>query len=213
MSYPAYTQAERIADGTIQVIGFLGAITGICLLFTVVSLDLNGPLLTAVIVYAAGLLVMLGASAAYHLAAHTPARPYLRRLDHAAIYLKIASTFTPLSVILGTAFGYVVLACVWGLAIFGATVKLLKKRGNMTTSWAPYLALGWIGVVLFIPLTAVLPGFSLAFMIAGGFLYTAGITFYVREKLRFSNAIWHGFTLTASACFFLGISGALPAAP
>ncbi|RBI75739.1 hemolysin III [Roseovarius sp. TE539] len=213
MSYPAYTRAERIADGTIQVIGFLGAITGICLLFTVVSLDLNGPLLTAVIVYAAGLLVMLAASAAYHLAAHTPARPYLRRLDHAAIYLKIASTFTPLSVILGTAFGYAVLACVWVLAIFGATVKLFKKRGKMTTGWAPYLALGWIGVVLFIPLTAVLPGFSLAFIIAGGFLYTAGIAFYIREKLRFSNAIWHGFTLAASACFFLGISGALPAAP
>ena len=213
MSYPAYTRAERIADGVIHVLGIVAAITGVCLLFTVFALDLDGPLRAALIVYAVGLVAMLGASAAYHMAAHTPARPYLRRLDHAAIYLKIAGTFTPLSVIPGTAFGYVVLVCVWVLALSGAVVKLLKKRGRMTTGWAPYLALGWIGAALFIPLYAVLPGFSLGLMAAGGCLYTAGIIFYVREQLRFSNAIWHGFTLAASACFFLSISSALPTIP
>lgn len=212
MSYPAYTRAERIADGVIHVVGIFFAISGVYLLLILNAGKLGGPLLAALIVYAAGLVVMLGASAAYHMAAHTRARPYLRRLDHAAIYLKIAGTFTPLSVLLGTAFGYAVLGCVWVLALLGATAKLLTGKGKMTSEWGSYMALGWIGLALFVPLTAILPWFSLAMMAGGGLLYSTGVIFYRWESLRFSNAIWHGFTLIASACFFLSISSALQAA-
>ena len=212
MSYPAYSRAERLADGAVHVVGLCAALIGITLLFALWSWQREGTVLVAATIYCVSMLVMLGASAAYHMAAHTPARPVLRRLDHAAIYVKIAGTFTPLSVLLGTAFGYVVLALVWVLALFGAAGKLRAARGQMTTAWLPYVALGWIGVALFVPLIGLLPGQSLALMLAGGLVYTGGVVFYVREDLRFANALWHLCVAVATACFFLGISGALAAA-
>jgi len=210
-AYPIYSRAERLADGAVHVAGFIMALVGVSVLFAMWALRMDGVTLASTIVYSAALLLMLGASAAYHLYAYTPARPFLRRLDHAAIYVKIAGTFTPLSVFLGTAFGYVVLGIVWILAIFGAASKIMTKPGQMTTGWLPYVALGWIGVALFVPLMAVLPISRLALMLAGGLTYTAGVIFYAWEGLRFSNAIWHAFVAAASACFFMGIATALSA--
>jgi hemolysin III len=209
MSYPTYSRAERLADGAVHIAGLLAALTGVGALFAMWALRMDGITLASTIVYSGALLIMLGASAAYHLYAHTAARPILRRLDHAAIYVKIAGTFTPLSVLLGTAFGYVILALVWLLAIFGAVTKITAKRGHMPTGWLPYVALGWIGLALFIPLTPILPGYSLALLLAGGLLYTGGVVFYMWESLRFANAIWHLIVVLASACFFLGIVSAL----
>ncbi|WP_454269278.1 PAQR family membrane homeostasis protein TrhA [Roseovarius sp. MBR-51] len=211
MSYPAYSRAERLADGAVHIVGLLAALTGVGVLFAMWALRMDGVTLASTIVYSGALLLMLGASAAYHLYAHTAARPILRRLDHAAIYVKIAGTFTPLSVLLGTAFGYAVLALVWLLAIFGAVTKIRAKPGQMPTGWLPYVALGWIGVALFIPLTPILPGHSLGLLLAGGLLYTFGVVFYAWESLRFSNAIWHLFVALATACFFFGIASALGA--
>lgn len=211
MSYPDYTRAERLADGAVHVAGLLAALTGIAVLFAMWALRMDGVTLASTVVYSGALLLMLLASAAYHMWAHTAARPVLRRLDHAAIYVKIAGTFTPLSVLLGTAFGYVILALVWILALAGAATKLRAKRGQMSTGWLPYVALGWVGVALFVPLTGILPWASLALLLAGGLLYTGGVVFYAWESLRFANAIWHLFVALATACFFLGITTALAA--
>ncbi len=212
MSYPVYTRAERIADVAIHVLGVVAAVIGVSLIFKNMAAQLTGPSYWAACVYSAALVTMLTASATYHIAAYTPARPILRRIDHAAIYFKIAGTFTPLSVVLNTTFGYVVLAFVWALALMGAASKLMAARGKMTTGWLPYVALGWIGVALFVPLVTVLPVFSLALVIAGGLLYTAGVIFYQWEGLRYANAIWHGFVLIASTCLFFAVSTALAVA-
>ena len=209
MSYPLYSPAERIADGVVHVMGLVAALAGVAAVYSLWALHMDGVTFLAVTVYSLSLLAMLGASAAYHLLAHTPLRPILRRLDHAAIYVKIAGTFTPLSVLLGTAFGYVVLAVVWVLAIFGAVTKIRAKPGQMPTGWLPYVALGWVGVALFIPLTPILPGHSLVLLLTGGLLYTLGVVFYAWESLRFANAIWHLLVAFASGCFFIGIASAL----
>lgn len=206
MSYPPYSRAERIADGTVHLIGVGLAIIAVTWLLARLSSDAGWGVWTALWVYSAALLMMLCASGAYHLLADTVARPVLRRMDHAAIYLKIAGTFTPLAVLLGTAFGYLLLGLVWALALAGATTKLMAARGRMTTGFWPYLALGWLGLALFVPLVQMLPWLSLNFILAGGLLYTAGLLFYAWEKLRFSNAIWHAFVVVASGCFFAGIA-------
>ncbi len=209
MPYPCYTRAERIADGMVHVLGVSAAIIGVTALLYYSAHQMGWGMFTATVIYAVGLIAMLSASMIYHLAAHTPARPVLRRLDHAAIYIKIAATFTPLSVILNTSYGYLILACVWALALFGVVGKLTAKRGAMTTGWWPYLALGWVGVALFIPLMGVLPDYSLILLLSGGLLYSTGVVFYRWEGLKYANAIWHGFIVIASGCFFLGISSAL----
>lgn len=209
MSYPNYTRAERVADGIIHVIGVAAALGGVVVLFRMWYQHMPWATFVATAIYAAGLLAMLGASAAYHMAAHTRARPILRRLDHAAIYLKIAGTYTPLSVLLGTAFGYVVLGVVWLLALVGAGAKLMAARGRMTTGWWPQVALGWIGVALIVPLWGRLPAQSLWLILTGGAIYSMAVIFYCWDSLRYANAIWHGFVLLATGCLFLGISAAL----
>lgn len=209
--YPDYSRAERLADGAVHVAGFIAAVTGVAVLFAMWALRMDGVTLVSTIVYSVALLLMLGASAAYHLYAYTPARPILRRLDHAAIYVKIAGTFTPLAAFLGTAFGYVILGIVWTLAIFGAATKIMAKRGQIGSGWLPYVALGWIGIALFVPLMAVLPTASLALLLAGGLTYMVGVIFYTWQSLRFANAIWHGFVAVATACFFMGIATGLSA--
>ncbi len=209
MPYPVYTRAERIADGLVHAFGVSAALIGVMVLYSYMAPQIGSGLRMATLIYVLSLIAMLSASMIYHLAAYTSARPLLRRLDHAAIYLKIAGTFTPLSVILGTFYGYLVLACVWALALIGMVGKLTTKRGRMTTGWWPYLALGWVGVALFIPLTGVLARDSLMLLFIGGLLYTTGVIFYRWEGLKYANAIWHGFIVIASGCFFLGISSAL----
>ncbi len=209
MSYPAYSRAERIADGIVHVVGFGAAITGVAVLFGVTAHQMGWATLTATSIYAGALLLMLGASGCYHILADTSARPILRRIDHAAIYLKIAGTITPLSVLLGTGFAYLILALVWVLALIGASTKLTARRGKMTTGWLPYFLLGWASIFLFVPLAGVLSALSLALMVTSGLLYSFGIVFYRWEDLRYANAIWHIFVLLASASFFVGISTAL----
>ena len=211
MSYPAYTPAERIADGVVHIAGLVAALAGVVAVYTLWALEMDGVTFLAVTVYSLSLLTMLGVSATYHIFAHTSLRPMLRRLDHAAIYVKIAGTFTPLGILLGSAFGYAVLAGVWVCACLGALSKLRMPRGAMTTGWLPYVALGWAGVMLILPLSGVLPGTSLALIIGGGLLYTTGVIFYAWESLRFANAIWHLFVALASACFFIGINTAVAA--
>lgn len=212
MSYPDYTRAERVADTVVHVFGVLSALTGVVVLFWLFAHQMGWSIFVATAVYGAALILMLGASAAYHIGAHTPARPILRRIDHAAIYLKIAGTFTPLSVFLGTAFGYAVLGLIWLLALAGAAAKLMAARGRMTTGWWPQVALGWVGVALIVPLWNVLPAQSLWLILMGGMIYSGAVIFYCWESLRFANAIWHGFVLVATGCLFVGISTALAAA-
>ncbi|QGX99175.1 hemolysin III [Roseovarius faecimaris] len=209
MSYPQYSKAERIADGVVHVFGIGAALTGVWVLFAILDQKLAGGTYTAVAVYAGALVLMLSASGAYHILAHTSARPILRRIDHAAIYVKIAGTFTPLTVMLGSGFAYVLLALVWLLALIGASAKLMARRGEMGTAWLPYFLLGAAGVLLFVPLAGVVSLLSLVLMGLGGLLYTVGILFYCWEKLPYANAIWHVFVLAASASFFLGITTAL----
>ncbi|KZY32116.1 hemolysin III [Roseovarius sp. HI0049] len=212
MSYPNYTRAERLADGIVHVIGVTAALAGVATIFLMWYQHMPWSTFVATSVYAAGLILMLSASAAYHLGAHTAARPILRRIDHAAIYLKIAGTFTPLSVLLGTAFGYIVLGLVWLLALVGAAAKLMAARGAMSTGWWPQVALGWIGVALIVPLWTLLPPQSLWLILTGGIIYSVAVIFYCWETLRYANAIWHAFVLVATGCFFMGISAALASA-
>jgi hemolysin III len=212
MPYPDYTRAERIADGVVHVIGVTAAFIAVTVLFATWSQQMGWSVFLASAIYAGALLLMLGASAAYHLAARTRLRPVLRRLDHAAIYVKIAGSFTPLGVMLGTVFGYVVLALVWGLALAGAAAKLMARPGRMTMGWAPQVALGWIGLALVVPLWGLLPAESLGLIVAGGLIYTMAIIFYRWDSLHFANAIWHACVLVATGSLFLGITTATVAA-
>ncbi|HEV8034302.1 PAQR family membrane homeostasis protein TrhA [Yoonia sp.] len=209
--YPTYARSERIADGTMHAVGVLGAVTGAIVLI-IWSLGTATPgQIAAICVYGATLIATFVASALYHMTPWEGIRPLLRRFDHAAIYLKIAGTYTPLVVMIGSGFAYAVLAIVWGMAVIGMTLKLFFWQTPGRFGPALYLIMGWLSLALVWSLWPVVPASVMVLIAIGGLLYTAGVPFYASETLKFSTAIWHGFVVTASGCFFAAIAIAMAA--
>lgn len=206
--YPAYARSERIADGVIHALGVGFALTGAVLLivFATLAVEARADRIAAVAVYGGALIATFTASAFYHMTPWTGMRPILRRIDHAAIYLKIAGTYTPLVVLIGSAFAYGVLALVWTLALGGAVAKLFFWQSPGRLGTVLYLLMGWLSLALVWSIAATLPVASTALVVIGGLLYSAGVVFFLWETLKFSNAIWHGFVLVASGCFFAAIA-------
>ena len=203
MAYPHPTP-DTLADGTIHVLGLGFAIPATILLTTDVAGQ--GGALTPILIYAACFVLSLLASAIYHLVPFDRPRALLGRIDHAAIYFKIAGTYTPLVVLIGTGFAYGILAVVWALAIIGAIAKLSFWSTESRASLYLYLGMGWLSVLLVWPMWQSLPPMALTLIGAGGLIYSLGTVFFAHPGMRFQNAIWHSFVLTASICFFAAIS-------
>ncbi|MFT6533083.1 MAG: hemolysin III [Limimaricola cinnabarinus] len=206
--YPAYARSERIADGVIHALGVIFALAGAILLVSLSAWSEEARIdrTVAVAIYGGALIATFSASAFYHMTPWTRLRPLLRRIDHAAIYFKIAGTYTPLVVLIGSAFAYAILAVVWAIALGGAVTKLFFWKSPGRLGPTLYLLMGWLSIALVWSLAMTLPVASTALVVIGGLLYSAGVIFFVWEGLRFSNAIWHGFVLAASACFFAAIA-------
>lgn len=205
-TYPTYSRSERIADACVHFLGLVASVAGLVLLVIFGAIWATGGQVAALAIYGAALVLSFAASMLYHFTPWEVWRPTLRRFDHAAIYLKIAGTYTPLVVLIGTAFGYVMLGLVWGLAVAGAVAKLFFWRSPGRGSTALYLVLGWLSVTLAWSLFPVLPLGATVLIVCGGLLYSLGVIFFNWEALRFSLAIWHGCVLAASSCFFSAIS-------
>lgn len=206
MNYPTHALPERLADGAMHAIGVIGALCGAVVLIIWASGLGNPGQIIAVSVYGATLIATFVASALYHMTPWHGVRPLLRRFDHAAIYLKIAGTYTPLVVLIGTGFAYAVLAIVWALAVVGMVIKLFFWRTPGRFGPALYLVMGWLSLALIWSLWPLVPGAAMGLIVLGGLLYTGGVPFYASETLRFSTAIWHGFVVAASGCFFAAIA-------
>jgi hemolysin III len=207
-SYPAYARSERIADGVIHALGVTLAITGTVLLIIFAALWAKGGAgqVAAVAIYGGAITISLVASACYHMTPWERFRPGLRRLDHAAIYLKIAGTYTPLVALIGGAFAWAVLGGVWLLAVLGAVMKIAFWRTPGRFGPALYLGLGWASVLLMLPLAQTLPVAASILVAVGGLLYSVGVVFFTWERLKFANAIWHALVLAGSGCFFAAIA-------
>jgi len=199
-----YSSVEHRADAVVHVLGILFAINAsLWLLWHVTGL----PVAASVFVYCAGLLAMISFSAAYNLAPHGPPRQFLRRLDHAAIFIMIAATYTPFAVNrLGAPYGSIILAAIWLSASFGVAMKVLFPRRFEWLSLGLYLAMGWLIVTVIQPLHAAMTQTDFWLLIGGGLVYSAGVAFYVIERIPYHKAIWHGFVLTAAILHFAAVA-------
>lgn len=203
--YPDYSPAERFADGTMHLIGVSLSIIGSILLATLVARTGTLQDMIAVSIYSVAIVFAFLASAAYHMTPWEHLRPLFRRFDHAAIFLKIAGTYTPLVMLIGSYFSYTILAGVWAVALFGVIRRVFYWRAPTNGYIVLYLGLGWASLALAYPMTKTVPAATFWLVIAGGLIYTAGVIFYKWESLRFSNAIWHVFVVVASGCHFTAI--------
>jgi hemolysin III len=201
-----YDRAELIADGVVHAVGVcFGLIAAIVLI--VLTAVYASPLDVAVVsVYVAGLLAMLVLSATYNLWPVSRAKWVLRRLDHSAIYLLIAATYTPFIMELKDSyFAIALLIGVWCVAIVGIVLKLVLPGRFDRVAVGLYLAMGWSGMMLYDAVVKALPAVALGFIVAGGVLYSLGVVFHAWQRLRFQNAIWHCFVLLGAACHYTAI--------
>jgi len=167
--------------------------------------------LLSVALYAAGLLAMLGCSAAYHLRRTSPRRDWLRRLDHAAIFVMIAGTYTPLVLRLPGGWAVGLTTGVWTAALAGVAAKLFQPRRIEALSVALYLVLGWAGVIAAEPLLAALDPATLVLLLVGGVVYSAGVVFHLAAHWPYARALWHGSVVIAATIHYAAIMTLLQA--
>lgn len=199
------SRAERLTDGIIHAAGLAAVLIAVPVLITAAAV-LRGDF-TAVFgitVYGLALIAMILCSALNNMVAAPGWQGLLRRLDHSAIYVKIAGTYTPFTLLSGQ--GLWLLAGLWGAALAGVGIKLVSPDRFRLPTLALYLAMGWAGLVAGGAVFATLSTPVLVLIVTGGILYTAGVVFYLFERLPFHYTIWHVFVLTASFVFYAAVT-------
>jgi hemolysin III len=201
-----YDRAELIADGVVHAVGVCFGLVAATVLIVLTAVYSTALDVAVVSVYVVGLLAMLVLSATYNLWPVSRAKWVLRRYDHSAIYLLIAATYTPFIVELKDSyFAIALLIGVWCVAIVGIVLKLALPGRFDRLAVGLYLAMGWSGMMLYDAVVKALPAMALGFIVAGGVLYSLGVIFHAWQRLRFQNAIWHGFVLLGAACHYTAI--------
>lgn len=204
------SRSEIWADGIVHALALVVAIIGIVLLATHAAARRSGLELSAVIVYGAALIAMLAFSCAYNLAREGKLKPFLRRLDHSGIYLLIAGTYTPLLTQFDDRFtAWALGVTVWGGALIGIALKFAAPRRFAEDSSIIYLALSWVAILAYEPITRSLPPTALVLLVAGGIVYTVGVVFHLWERLKFQKAIWHGFVAIAATCHWGAVAACM----
>jgi hemolysin III len=198
-------RGERMNSVT-HLLGLVLAISGI--IFLVVRASLTGDpwKIVSCSIYGTTLVILYASSTLYH-SMHGASKRIFQKFDHSAIYLLIAGSYTPFTLVtLRGVWGWSLFGAVWGLAVIGILqdILLVKRKGRLSV--VIYLLMGWLAVVVIRPLLRALPAEGLTLLVGGGLFYSIGIIFYALDKkLVHSHGIWHLFVLAGSACHFSAI--------
>ena len=205
-SLPSYSVAEEVANAITHGMGVVYSIAGLAVLTAFASIFGTVWHIVSCSIFGATQIILYGTSTLYHSIPVPGAKAVFRRLDHSAIFLLIAGTYTPfLLVTLRGPWGWSLLCVVWGFAVAGIALQAKIIHLNPRVAVIPYIAMGWVIIVAIKPLVmSIAPG-GLALVVAGGLAYTVGIPFYVWKRLPFHHAIWHGFVLAGSMLHFFAI--------
>lgn len=197
---------EELANALTHGLGATAALAGSATLVTLAALDGDAWQLGAAIVFGIALLLLYIASTLYHATRHPVVKGRLKVFDHCAIYVLIAGTYTPFTLIgLRGPVGWWLFAIIWVLALAGVVFKLYYTGRFKKLSTLIYLAMGWLILIAAKPLFAALDAWTLGWLIAGGASYTLGTVFYHRPSMRYSHAVWHLFVLGGSVSHYIAV--------
>jgi len=198
---------EEIANSVTHGLGLLASLIGAVVLVSLSVERGEAWHVVSAVVYGVTLVSLYAASTLYHAFKGTGARDVLRVLDHCAIYLLIAGTYTPVTLVsLRGGWGWALFCTVWFLAIAGIVFKVWATGRFAVLSTAVYVLMGWLCIVALKPMFVLLSPGALALLGAGGVLYTAGTLFYHSERVPYSHAVWHLFVVAGSVCHYLAIA-------
>ena len=205
--FPNYSMRERVADGCIHAIGIAASLIALTVLLVIGVQSQMTLWVVSLAIYGLALVAMFSCSAGYNLIMHPPKlKEVFRRLDHAAIFIMIAGTYTPFALMkMDAKWGFTLLAVVWSMAAIGVAIKLFAPRYLEGVTTGLYLVQGWAVVVAWHPLVSAVPERVAFLLMLGGILYTVGVVFHLWERLPFQNAIWHGFVLAAATVHFAAV--------
>ena len=198
---------EEIANSLSHGVGFM-AILAVTPLLVLSAIPHGAASIVGVSIFAATMAVLYFASTLYHAFPHSRAKRVFRVIDHGAIFLLIAGTYTPFTLgILRGAWGWALFGTVWGLALAGILFKVVGGLRYPIASTVIYVAMGWLVVVAVQPLWQRMPQVGLMWLVAGGVAYTGGVAFYALKRVRYSHFLWHLCVLTGTTCHFFAVIG------
>lgn len=208
-----YTPAEEVANSVTHAVGLAASLAGTIILVVFTALGGDAWRIVSSSVYGVTLVALYAASTLYHLSRRPGAKRVWRVADHCAIYLLIAGTYTPFTLVsmrsMGGDWGWTLFGLVWSLAVFGIIFKIFFTGRLNALSTLVYVLMGWLCVVAVKPMTEAVPGTAIAWLLAGGVVYTAGTAFYHNRRVPYSHAVWHAFVIVGSVCHYLAVSRSL----
>ena len=205
-SKPCYSIGEEIANSVTHGVGVVLSIGGLAVLTAFSSVLGNAWHIVSSSIFGATLILLYASSTLYHSIQFPRVKRILQVIDHSAIFLLIAGTYTPFTLVtLRGAWGWTLFGVVWGLAVTGIVFQVTRLRKWPLISLARYVGMGWVVIVATKPLLAAIDPRGLLLLLIGGLSYTAGIVFYVWRRLPYHHAIWHIFVLGGSAFHFFAI--------
>ena len=197
---------EELVNTTTHAAGALAGALGGAFLIVIASLRGDARLIVGAAIFVTTLILLYSASALYHAVTTESLKRRLKILDHAAIYLLIAGSYTPFTLAgLRGGWGWSLFGVIWGLAVLGVIFKLFFTGRFRRTSTAIYIAMGWLALIAAMPLVRALSPATLAWLVAGGITYTLGTLFY-HSRRAYAHGIWHLFVLGGSVCHALAVA-------
>lgn len=209
---PKLKRAEEIANSISHGLGIGLAIAGVTLLVVFGSIYGNAWHIVSFAVFGASMILLYLSSTLFHSAKKLRRKYTLNKLDHSAIYILIAGSYTPITLIsLKGPIGWVLFGLIWALAIAGVVFKIwfYSQKWRKLSAWL-YVVMGWLVIIAIVPMLNNIPAKSLYFFMAGGLTYSAGVVFYIKREIPFFHLIFHLFILGGNICHFFGFLYLLP---
>ena len=208
MTERSQTPGEEIANSVSHGVALLAAVIGVPFLLVAVR-HLPSPSIVGTCVFAATMVLLYLASTLYHALPPGRAKQMFMKLDHGAIYLFIAGSYTPFALgAMAGAWGWTLFGLVWAMAVVGITLKTFDRLTHPLLSTGLYLAMGWLVLIAAVPLARQVAPMGIALLVAGGVAYTAGVVFFLLDsRVRYAHTVWHGFVMTGTGFHFFAVMG------
>ncbi len=201
------SRGEEIANSASHGLGLAGALAAMPILIVAAARAGSAANIVAACIFASSMVLLYLSSTLYHAVPGARIKRLFQKLDHGAIYLLIAGTYTPFTLgVLHGAWGWTLFGVVWGLAGIGLALKAFDRLAHPLVSTGLYLLMGWLVLIAIRPLTALLPSAGLIWLVAGGLAYTVGVVFYLADsRWRYSHFVWHLFVIAGTTCHFFAV--------
>jgi hemolysin III len=201
-----YHFGEEIANSVSHGLGLVASIVAVP--FLLIAAIRNGSVrgIVGASVFAGTMVTLYLASTLYHALPNNRAKGFFRLLDHTAIFLMIAGTYTPFTLgVLRGPWGWTLLGLVWTMAVLGVTLKAVPATRHSKLSIGLYVMMGWLALIAVRPILMHVPLIGILWILAGGLAYTGGLIFFAAHRLRYSHVVWHFFVIVGSVCHFFAV--------